>query len=208
MDLVDGSAIALLDWPEQEIPVPLCIDSRPYIVGFQLSSHEHLRRQRAGLGAATSTGLLHALWELPHGIAFPQRSFSDIDRLTLMAAEDGWVEHRGDDFLRVYQPAGTIKSIAVSDRSLSRAVKKAASHPATVRRTAIWNTSTNGRSPNASATLLMAKMFGIGVLAFNGTRIRELVQPTDPIRACPVVFRWWQAELAYRNWISSTAPTA
>jgi len=188
--------------------VPLCVDGRRYIAGLQLNSLEHLRRQRANLGAATSTGLLHALWELPYGISFPRSSFGEIDRMTLTEAEDGWVQHRGDDIVRMYQPAGAIKWIAVSDKSLTRAINKAASHPPTVRRTAIWDTSTGGRSLNATVTLIEAKILGVGVLAFDGSRTRELVEPDAAIRGRPSVFRWWQAELAYRNWISSTTPIA
>lgn len=204
----DVSAINRSEWPPDEIPVPLCVDGRRYIVGLRLNSFEHLRRQRANLGAATSTGLLHALWELPYGISFPRSSFNEIDRLTLTEAEDGWVQHRGEDIIRMYQPAGTIKWIAVTDKSLTRAIDRAASHPPTVRRTAIWDTSTDGRSPNANVTLIEAKILGVGVLAFDGSRTKELVEPDAAIRGRPSVFRWWQAELAYRNWISSTTPIA
>jgi hypothetical protein len=207
MDFANEPALSGSALPCIEIPVPLCVDGRRYVAGLRLNLDEHLRRQRVGLGAATSTGLLHALWELPYGISFPRNSFSEIDRLTLTEADDRWVEHRGEDFLRVYQPAGAIKSVTASDRSLARAVDKAASHPPTVRRTAIWNTSTDGRSSKATATLLKARLLGVGVLAFDGIRTHELVEPGEAVRGQPAVFRWWQAELAYRNWINRTTPT-
>ena len=207
MDFVNESTTTRSDLPSLEIPVPLCVDGRRYIAGLRLNSFEHLRRQQVGLGAATSTGLLHALWELPYGISFPKRSFSEMDCMTLMEADDRWVEHSGNDFIRMYQPAGAIKWISASDRSLARAVNKAASHPPTIRRTAIWNTSTDGRSPKATATLLKATLLGVGVLAFDGIRTHELVGPGEAVRGRPAVFRWWQAELAYRNWISRITPT-
>jgi hypothetical protein len=207
MSFVSGSTVTRSDLPCWEIPVPLSVDGRRYIAGLHLNTAEHLRRRQVGLGAATSTGLLHALWELPYGISFSKGSFSDIDCCTLAQADERWVQRVGDDFVRMYQPVGAIKWISVSDRSLARAVNKAASHPPTVRRTAIWNTSTDGRSPKAAATLLKAKLLGVGVLVFDGIRTHELVEPSDAIHGRPAVFRWWQAELAYRNWLSRTTPT-
>lgn len=207
MEHVDESAISRSDLPCLDIPVPLCVDGRRYLAGLRLNSVEHLRRQQVGLGAATSTGLLHALWELPYGISFPRRSFSDFDCLTLTEADERWVQHRSDDFVRMYQPAGAIKWITTADKSLARAVDKAASHPPTVRRTAIWNTSTDGSSPKATATLLKARLLGVGVLASDGICTVELVEPGEAVRGRPAVFRWWQAELAYRNWINRTTPT-
>ncbi len=195
-----------LRWSSNEIPIPLCVEGRPYVAGLELNLQEHSRRQLAGLEAVTSTGLLHALWELPYGVPFPTQSFNVLDRATLESAEDGWVEKQDDTFVRLYQPVGTIRSIIVSDRSLARAVAKAASHSPTIRRFAIWRTSTTGKSPNAVETLLRARMLGVGVIAVDDAQFVELVAPAEAIRSRPVVFRWWQAELAYRNWISSTAP--
>jgi hypothetical protein len=207
MSFVSESTVTQSDIPCWEISVPLSVDGRRYNAGLRLNQTEHLRRQQVGLGAATSTGLLHALWELPYGISFPKGSFSEIDCYTLAEADDRWVQHVGGDFIRMYQPAGTIKWISASDRSLVRAVDKAASHPPTVRRTAIWNTSTDGTSPRATATLLKARLLGVGVLTFDGSRTHELVEPAEAIQGRPAVFRWWQAELAYRNWLNRTTPT-
>jgi len=202
-----ASPINGLQWPLGEIPVPLSVDGRHYVAGLELNTQEHLRREQEGLGALTSTGLLHALWELPYGLTFPTRSFKIIDRTTLLNADHGWVEERRDGLVRKYQPIGSIRSITVSDKSLTRAVAKAASHPPTVRRTAIWFTSTAGASSSAVAALGRARIIGVGVIAIDGTRTIELVAAADAMRSRPVVFRWWQAELAYRNWINSREPT-
>lgn len=190
-----------------EIQVPLSVDGRRYFAGLTLNNNEHQRRQEAGLGAVTSTGLLHALWEIPYGMAFPLSCFRSIDQKTLCEADNGWIQNDGDELSRLYQPVGTIKSIAASDTSLVRAVSKAASHPQTVRRTAVWFTSTDGRSPKAIETLTRAKLLGVGVIAVNKTSIVHLAESSDPIASRPSVFRWWQAELAYRNWINSKQPT-
>lgn len=196
-------------WAESdcEIPVPLCVDGRFYFVGLRLDHHEHARRQELRLGAATSSGLLHSLWELPHGVPIPRRALAPMDRETLETEGRGWVVERREKVVRVYRPAGVVGSVAVSDKSLCGAVHKVGTHPPTVRRTAVWMTPTHQESPRVKAILSRARRLGVGVLAASGGQLHELVPPAKPIRGRPVVFRWWQAELAYRNWLRSTEPT-
>lgn len=192
---------------DREIPISLCVDGCFYIAGLRLDPAEHLRRRGLCLGAVSSTGLLHALWELPYGLPFPGRALAPMDRETLKQDGRGWVEERRGGVIRVYRPAGVIGSVAVPDKSLAKAVHRAATHPPTVRRTAVWMTSTNDQSARTAALLLRARNLGIGVLALGDSRRSELVQSADAIRGRPAVFRWWQAELAYRNWLRSTVPT-
>lgn len=196
-------------WPgwSHEIPIPLCVDGCFYIAGLRLDPSEHLRRREIRLGAATSTGLLHALWELPLGVPFPTRALAPRDRETLKQEGRGWAQEQREEVVRVYRPAGVIGCIAVPDKSLAKAVQRAATHPPTVRRTAVWTTSTNDVSAGAMALLLRARRLGVGVLAVDDSRVCELVRPADATGGRPAVFRWWQAELAYRNWLRSTAPT-
>lgn len=191
-----------------EIPVPLCVDRRAYTVGLQLDNWEHQRRQELGLGALNSTGLLHALWELPYGIPFPITAFKMIDRETLSESNSGWVTRRHDSFLREYQPPGVIRSVVVSDQSLDRAVTKVAEHPAIFRRVATWQTAAPIRLTAVSdLALTRAKTLGVGVEVDDGIRKYELVPPARAMRGNPAVFRWWLAELAYRNLIASKEPT-
>jgi hypothetical protein len=119
----------------------------------------------------------------------------------------GWVHQHAGTMIRCYQPPGMIGSIAVADRSLARAVRRAAAHPATVRRIAIWRTSADHPKPQAAASLCRASSLGIGVVVAQSDRMTELVEPAGALFGRPAVFRWWQAELAYRNWLRSTAPT-
>ena len=193
---------------DQEFPVTLHVDGRIYLAGFLLSRSEHNRRRNHGLGAVTSTGLLHALWELPNGLAFPNSSLREIDRHTLGRQGHGWIEQRNDDVIRKYQPPGTVSSIFVADRSLARAINKAAIHPDTVMRTAIWVNQPQGGTKRQSEMLLGANELGVGVLQVGTGYLRQLVQPANPKLGRPSVFRWWHAELAYRNWLSKGAPTA
>jgi hypothetical protein len=195
-------------WPgwNHQIPVPLSVDGCFYIAGLRLDPAEHLRRREMRLGAVTSTGLLHALWELPLGVPFPRRSLAPMDWETLSDEGRGWAQERHEEIVRVYRPAGVIGCIAVPDRSLAKAVQRVATHPATVRRTAVWMTSTKDVSAKTTALLSRARILGVGVLAVDDNRVCELVRPAESIGGRPAVFRWWQAELAYRNWLKSTAP--
>jgi len=207
LELVTASRPSYFGGCDLEVPVALCVDGRSYIVGLRPDLGEHLRRREMDLGAVTSTGLLHALWELPYGIPLPPQALRPMDCVTLEHEGSGWVEERDDGLVRTYQPAGIVRSVAVSDRSLIRAVHKAATHRPTIRRTAIWLRPTGGNPPAAEASLLRAASLGVGVLAVGGGHVSELVRPADAISGRPAVFRWWQAELAYRNWLRSTEPT-
>jgi hypothetical protein len=130
-----------------------------------------------------------------------------MDRETLDNEGFGWVEQRDGSFLRSYQPPGAICSIAVADKSLVRAVRCAAMHPPTVRRTAVWLTSTRGLGPTSSEPLHLARRLGVGVVVATDGCATQLVSPAGAIQGRPAVFRWWQAELAYRNWLRRTVPT-
>ena len=190
-----------------EVPVQISVDGLSYLVGLELNAVEHHRRSEHLLGAVASTGLLHALWELPFGIAISWDSLTSRDRSTLDQEGEGWLKREGDTVVRTYQPAGVIRSVLISHDSLSMAVKRAAAHPPTVRRVAFWTKASDDWSANQDASLVKARMLGIGVWASVGDRISKLVEPAAPMLGRPVVFRWWQAELAYRNWLSSTEPT-
>lgn len=190
-----------------ELPVRLSVDGQHYVVGLELDPAEHRRRHENRLGAIPSTGLLHALWELPLGVAIPWHALKPIDRSTLHEEGKGWVEHTGDTVVRTYRPAGAIRSVLVSHDSLSTAVNRAGSHPPTVRRIALWAHESSHVSAHQEASLARARALGVGVWAGLGERISQLVEPAQPMLGRPVVFRWWQAELAYRNWLSNTGPT-
>ena len=61
-------------------PVPLCVDGQYYVAGLQVDRYEHLRRRAVGVGAVTSTGVLHALWQLPYAVPTPKVSRRDRQR--------------------------------------------------------------------------------------------------------------------------------
>jgi hypothetical protein len=48
---------------------------------------------------------------------------------------------------------------------------------------------------------------GIGVIASSKSEASALIEPGPAVTGRPAVYRWWQAEVCYRNWLSSTEPT-
>lgn len=189
------------------VHAPLRVDGRDFLVALQLDWSEHRRRRMLGINALTSTGLLHALWELPYGIGISRDGLSALDCETLDRADSGWVEGSVEGFVRWYQPAGMVRSISVTSRSLSRAIQRAATHPPTTERIAVWLKPSNGSGYRIMSTLERARQLGVGVVAATDDSVEELAAPKPAALGLPNVFRWWQAELAYRTWLTRTAPT-
>lgn len=199
-------------WPstEGEVLVPLRIDGTSYAVGLRIDHDEHARRQVGELAAVVSTGLLHALWMLPRGVPVVWAALSEIDQDTIDVEGCGWVERSGPWVTRCYTPAGVVASLLVTHASLSRAIARAAAHPPTVRRIVRWERTTKGRLRPDPLQLSRAQTLGIGVYVHDpcSGECVELVAPAEALRGLPAVFRWWQAELAYRNWLMRRPPTA
>jgi hypothetical protein len=194
-----------------ELLVPIRVDGASYHVGLRIDWVEHARRGRTGLGALTSSGLLHALWGLPWGIPVARAALSELDRHTIENEGQGWVEGHGPSLVRRYAPSGAVASVAVRHRSLSGAIARAGAHPPTVRRIAIWDRASSAPVRPDPLQLVRASTLGIGISVCSGGgggAAVELVAPAEAIVGLPAVFRWWQAELAYRNWLMRTRPTA
>jgi hypothetical protein len=198
------------DWTSTDLPAEteLCVDGARFSALLRVDREEHDRRRRLGLGAATSTGLLHALWNLPWGMSFPRSVLDPADLATLTELGQGWVEDREGLVTRRYQPAGTVQAIAVIDSDLARAISRAAAHSPTARRHAVWSTPRELLSGRAIMSLRHAVEVGVGVTVSGNWGSKMLVEPAAPLVGRPAVFRWWQAEIAYRNWIKRIAPTA
>ena len=189
------------------VEAELCVDGARFSALLHVDCEEHDRRRRLGLGAATSTGLLHALWNLPWGISFPRSVLDPADLATLTELGQGWVEESEGLVTRRYQPAGTVQAIAVIDSVLARAISRAATHSPTVRRHAVWSRPSELVSGRVAMSLRHALEIGVGVSVAGEWGSNVLVEPAVPLVGRPAVFRWWQAEIAYRNWITRIAPT-
>ena len=194
------------DTSRPKVVSEVSVDGDEYFALLVLDLVEHQRRQLAGVGHA-STRLLHVLWGFPARIQFPTSACDSYETETLTAEGAGWIDVAGDSFTRVYEPIGRIDMVAVVDKSLKRAVSRAAAHPATTRRVAIWSEQGHQTRQSSSEDLAEAARLGIGVIAFGKSEAAALIGPASAATGRPAVYRWWQAEVCYRNWLSSTGPT-
>jgi hypothetical protein len=189
----------------QKVLSEMHVDGEHYFALLILDLVEHQRRQQAGIGHA-SNRLLHVLWGIPMGIWFPATAFDSYELTTLEEEGMGWVNAEGDSITRLYQPIGRIDMVAIVNTSLKRSVSLAASHPATTRRLAVWSEYDGRPLKNSSHDLAEAARLGIGVVAVGPPAMVPLIEPTPATVGRPAIYRWWQAEICYRNWLSSTGP--
>jgi hypothetical protein len=197
-----------LPLPRDEVGVPLRVDGNSFLAGLRITNGEHNRRRRLGVGAATSTGLLHTLWALPHGVPVLRSSLPERDQMTLNHEGFGWIDDDGCTVRRTYEPPGTVGTVIVIDTSLSRAVHRVASHPSTTRRIAVWQRQSERPPRPRRDQVERARSLGIGIYIVEHGRCSEVLGAAPALTGLPAVFRWWQAELAYRNWLMHIGPTA
>lgn len=191
---------------EPGLTVALSLDGNRFVASLALDQREHCRRQAAGNGPVSSTSLLHALWELPAGFAIAWDTLPDRVVERLRQSGSGWIDDTGSSVTRLYEPAGHLQLVGVGDIRLSRAIERAARLPPVYTRVAIWDRPPRSYKRSAHH-LAAAEALGIGVVA-SGDEMTVLLQPGLPQRGVPSVYRWWLAELAYRNWLMHREPTA
>jgi len=184
------------------------VDGSKYAAIMRLDGDEHNRRGVGGLGALTGTGLLHALWELPVGIPWPVEQIAIRDLATLRMAEPGWITIEDGLVERKYRPPGRVATVMTSDDSLARSVKRVSMHPPTVERIAVWTRNAQRPYRNIASTANLAENGGIGIIVETDGERELLVSPRAAVIGRPSIYRWWQAELVYRNWLTNTSPTA
>lgn len=174
--------------------IELHIDGNRFAVHFQVDLKEHHRRQQVGAGAATNTGLLHALWELPAGISIPVSCLRDLDLMTLSALGEGYVE--GNDVLiRTFAPAGVVTAVVVVANGIDEALARASRLPPI-----FWRIGAALRPSRAGAGIAAGEASGIGVVVMTDGGADVMVAPRPPVLGVPAVYRWWLGELAYRSW--------
>jgi hypothetical protein len=181
--------------------VPLMIDGASTWALFEVDADEHFRRREVGLGAATSRALLHALWSLPFDIPVPGAALSAMDRATLADEGHGFISGEFDDVLvRVFRPAGTIRLLATLNSDLASAIGAAGRLVPVFTRVAIWSSRRPELGRQSMVDVSAACVMGVGVVGVS-EEVELLVRPGPPILGIPSVFRWWMAEIAYRNWL-------
>lgn len=198
----DQAAIGIVvDLSEQDTVVRLDLDATPYLAQLRLRTQEVRRRQTLSLGAVTSTGLLHALWNIPV-TGIPANDLSERDRRTLMGA-DGLVVEQGGILSRLYQPPGEVLLLGARRTTPNSAIARALQIPPVFQRVAMW--SARSRPTQRDAWLFrLALRNGLGMIEFDETLRPSLIQaPTSPAPGTSAVYRWFVAEIAFRSWLQA-----
>jgi len=153
---------------------------------------EHRRRQAAGMGAVTSPGLLDRLLDLPPAVPI-------IDPVLWAEMADqppGILERDNDSITRRLSSPLTITDVVVraGARRELRAIQDASLFAGFTRR---WVAT--ARDPMPEATMLEAKMFGVGIVDLAH---RVLLPAEKPVSLTVDGWSWLLEEKAYRRWLT------
>lgn len=181
--------------------VPAVLDSRTVLMAFELDATEHARRLERSVRPLRSRGLLHALWALPEGLAWPTSGLDRLDALTLEREGDGFVVVDGDVVVRVYRPAGRVRAVGFVGGRLPDVVATASRFPPIFRRYGFAAKAAR-TDPDAIAA---ARTVGIGAAIAGPDGLRVLGEAEPAQVGVPGVYRWWLAEVAYRSWLQTNA---
>jgi hypothetical protein len=176
--------------------VSMKLDGAPMLAVFEPDSFEHARRAAAGVGAITSTALLHGLWLLPSGVRVPVITVPDrkVDHLRSAPHMAGETEA---GFERLYSPAGVVHAVAFASRDAHGALERAIRFTPVFRRFVVAPNA--GMLPREAESL--AREWCIGLLELQSARARLHLAAGTAVVGVPTVYRWWIAELAYRQWL-------
>jgi hypothetical protein len=181
--------------------VAVTVEGRSILVALDVDQAEHSRRSRFEVRAVCCRRLLHALWELPANIAWPRYGLDPADLTAFLDAEPGLVASDGDGLLRLYQPAGTVRAVAVRHAKLIDAVEQVALFPAIFGRYAF----ASRRNPTDEVAAAAASTLGVGAAITASSGLVVLSQALAPEVGVPGVYRWWLAETAYDAWLQESA---
>jgi hypothetical protein len=198
--IADWIATSVGDCAPRDV-VPVSVDGRLLIMALQLDQIEHERRLNESLGAVQSRGLLSALWALPEQVAWPLSGLDSLDVDTLTQEGDGFVTFEGGSVTRIYRPAGQVRATAVVAKRLVDAVATASQLPPIFRRYAL---SLSCARSDSDATA-MAHAVGVGSAFTSSDGLSILTSAQDPCVGVPGIYRWWLAEVAYRQWLQTNA---
>jgi hypothetical protein len=191
-----GRFLAAID--DRSVTTALRIDGQVAHAALALDPVESDRRRCVGVKAIVDSGLLHALWSLPEGAPIPVETMSQRDLETVRDLGGGAVEIKDGYVVRTYSPIGTVRALAVSASSARVAVRGVGSYSPIFRRVALV-TGAEVDEPDVE----LAIEYGIGLSRRVGDEWETLVEPAGPELGVPAVYRWWIAEIAYRNYLAS-----
>jgi hypothetical protein len=177
------------------------VEGRPVLLAFEPDPYEHPRRRHNSLATVPSRRLLHALWSLPHQIPWPACGLDQLDIETLESDGAGFVAVDHGTFVRIYQPPGRVHAVAMRSRRLTDAVNRVGQFPPIFSRYAIATRSCG----SDHEAVVAAAALGIGTAMAHSGGLQVRSEPATPQRGVPGVYRWWLAELAYREWRQASA---
>lgn len=184
-----------------ELPaVSLAVDGTSVVAAFEVDPQEHDRRSAAGVGAVTSTAVLHGLWLIPSGIPVPAGCVPPVKRRRLRGAPH-FVAEGPSGFERLYSPPGVVRVVGFTRRDTTRAIERAAGFTPIVQRMVL----TDRGAQASNRSIEAACEYGIGLVDISGERTNLIVEPRAAVLGVPAVYRWWIAELAYESWLQESA---
>jgi hypothetical protein len=197
------SAIISLGIPRaaNSFPVPLNIDGCSVVGIFEVSIEEHSRRLVSGASAITSTSALHALWELPFEVPIPLGNLTPLVQVGLKKMVGTAVESSGDQVIRTYQPPGRLLAVVAVKGNVRAGLSDLSMFPPIFYRGLLTE---NSQPPSEQLALALTR--GVGVVGPVSPEMRCLLSCRDPERGSPSVYRWWVAELAYRQYLRIGSP--
>jgi hypothetical protein len=113
----------------------------------------------------------------------------------------GLVAKNGEGLVRLYQPPGTVRAVAVRRAKLIDAVKQVASFPGIFGRYAF----ASRRSPTDEEAAAAASTLGVGAAITRSSGLVVLSEALPPDVGVPGIYRWWLAETAYDAWLQESA---
>lgn len=172
------------------------IDGSPMLGAFELDEVEHMRRNRQGVGAVTSCGLLHGLWLLPTGGTVEPVQLPEVKVQRLRTAPEMATE-TAKGFVRTYSPPGILRAVAFLGRSLQHRVMRAIRFAPIVQRYVVVDYKRRSVPLRAQ---YMAREWGVGIVGMDEFGNTEQIVPAEAAeRGVPGVYRWWAAEQAYEG---------
>ena len=178
---------------------------RSVIAAMEVDRNEAKRRENLGIGAITSTPLLHGLWLLPHGMVF-SLSRAHQRKAELLRDAPYAANAIGDQFQRTYQPPGTVKAIAVADRRIPSGVRRVA--PWVPKIFERWVVLPEAPKRMSALSARLTSMHGIGVIAPDEHgEPQTILSAASATLGIPHVYRWWIAEVVWEAMIAGGAQT-
>ena len=178
-------------------------DGGRVISTIHLDRSELQRRSSEGIGAVTSSALIHGLWLLPVGIPVPVSALPDI-KVQRLRTSHGCVREKDGALVRTYSPPGIVQRLTFEGTQPTALIRRAIrSTPIFERHVVVRST---GTAAPDSRTRAEALEWGVGITVVSCDGGATEIVPVRPAAlGAPSAYRWWVAELAYQAALQENA---